>query len=155
MDTRTRSRLQLKHRKPDVGETEVTKVRVVLVVGGYIAVFLWAYSTAVSPHFAYDGYKLAWPDAKSMTWLTFLALVPALFMPYSLPKPSAMILWWLYLAAYIPSIFVPALSLTMPFEQLVPLQICLLFCMGLLRLASSARPLALGRIKLSPAVFWS
>jgi len=133
----------------------VKKVRVVLVVGGYIAVFLWAYSTAVSPHFAYDGYKLAWPDAKSMTWLTFLALVPALFMPYSLPKPSAMILWWLYLAAYIPSIFVPALSLTMPFEQLVPLELCLLLCMGFLRLASSAKLLAIRRIQLSPALFWS
>src|SRR5262249_18926020 len=47
------------------------------------------------------------------------------------------------------------LSLTMPLEKLLPLQLCLLLCMGLLRLASAARPLALGRIRLSPAVFWS
>src|SRR5215471_14247335 len=131
------------------------QVRTVLVVGAYVGALLWAYATAVSPHFAYDGYKLMWPDGKSMIWLTTLALLPALTMPYSLSKPSGMILWWLYLAAYIPSIFVPALTLTMPFEKLLPLQICLLFCIGLLRLASSARPLAIGRVRLSPAVFWS
>jgi hypothetical protein len=133
----------------------VKTLRVLLVVGGYIAALLWAYSTLVSPHFAYDGYKLAWPDAKSMVWLTTLSLVPALFMPYALSKPSAMILWWLYIAAYIPSIFIPALSLTMPFEQLVPLQLCLLLCMGFLRFTSTARLLAIGRIELSPALFWS
>src|SRR5215469_15481651 len=90
-----------------------------------------------------------------MIWLTAIALLPALIMPYTLSKPSAMILWWLYIGAYIPSIFVPALSLTMPFEKLLPLQVCLLLCMGLLRLASSARLLAISRINLSPAVFWS
>jgi hypothetical protein len=66
-----------------------------------------------------------------------------------------MILWWIYLAAYIPSILVPALSLTMSLESLLPLQICLLLCMGLLRLASLAKPLAISRIRLNPAVFWS
>jgi hypothetical protein len=133
----------------------VKETRTVLVVTGYVVALVWAYATAVSPYFAYDGYKLAWPDAKEMIWLTTMALLPALIMPYSLSKPSAMILWWLYIAAYIPSIFVPALSLAMPFERLLPLQVCLLFCMGLLRLASSANLLAISRIKLSPAVFWS
>src|SRR5215831_17889187 len=107
------------------------QLRTIIVVGVYVATLLWAYATAVSPHFAYDGYKLAWPDARSMIWLTTLALLPALSMPYSLSKPSGMILWWLYIAAYIPSVFIPALSLTMPFEKLLPLQICLLLCMGL------------------------
>src|SRR5262245_6754978 len=131
------------------------QLRTILVVGFYIAVLVWAYATAVSPHFAYDGYKLAWPGATSMIWLTTIALLPALMMPYSLSRPSGMILWWLYLAAYIPSIFVPALSLSMPSEKLLPLQVCLLLCMGLLRLASSAKLLAIGRIRLNPAVFWS
>src|SRR5262249_60885041 len=117
---------------------EGEQVRIILVVGGCVGALLWFYATAVSPHFAYDGYKLMWPDAKSMIWLSTLALLPALTMPYSLSKPSGMILWWLYLAAYIPSIFVPALSLTMPLEKLLPLQLCLLLCMGLLRLASAA-----------------
>jgi hypothetical protein len=120
-----------------------------------VAALVWAYATAVSPYFAYDGYKLAWPDPRAMIWLTAIALLPALIMPYSLSKPSSMILWWLYIGAYIPSIFVPALSLTMPFEKLLPLQVCLLLCMGLLRLASSARSLSISRINLSPAVFWS
>jgi hypothetical protein len=133
----------------------VKKLRIVLAVGGYAAVLLWAYAAIVSPNFSYDGYTLKWPSATSMIWLTTVALLPALIMPYSLSKPSGMILWWLYLAAYIPSIFVPALSLSMPFEKLVPLQICLLLCMGLLRLASLAKLLAIGRIRLSPALFWT
>src|SRR5438270_5078239 len=131
------------------------KLQILAGVCAYVAALLWAYATAVSPAFAYDGYALRWPDAGAMAWLIALCLLPALLLPYSLSKPSALILWWLYLAAYIPSILIPALSLTMPFERLLSLQMSLILCMGILRLATWDRALAIGRITISPVVFWS
>lgn len=131
------------------------KSQIILVVGGYIAALLWAYATIVSQAFAYSGYTLMWRNAATMVWLVALALLPAFLLPYSLERPSALIMWWLYLAAYIPSILVPPLSLSMPLEELLPLQISLLFCMGLLSFASSGRLLAVRRINISSGVFWS
>ncbi len=89
-----------------------------------------------------------------MVWLLTLALLPALLLPYSLSRPSALILWWLYLAAYIPSILVPGLNLIMPFEELLPFQITLLLCMGILCWAASGRLLAVPQITVSPTLFW-
>jgi hypothetical protein len=126
-----------------------------LAVAAYVAVLLWAYATVVSPAFAYNGYTLTWPNAGGMTWLLTIALLPTFGLPYSLTRPSALILWWLYLAAYVPSILVPALTLSTPLEFLLPLHVSLLLCMGLLSFASSGRLLAIGRIALSPTLFWS
>jgi hypothetical protein len=125
-----------------------------MVSGLYLAVLLWAYAAIVSPAFAYDGMTLAWPGTMAMLWLITLALLPSLLLPYSLSRPSALILWWLYLSTYIPSILVPALSLRMPFEDLLPLQISLLLCMGIFCWAGSPRLLHSGNITLSPGVFW-
>ena len=132
----------------------MNRVKLLLVTGLYVATFLWAYATIVSPAFAYDGCTLAWPDAGAVVWLITLALLPALLLPCSLSRPSGVILWWLYLAVYIPSILVPALTLSMPQEKLWPLQISLLLCMGLLCWASSARLLAINQITVSAPVFW-
>jgi hypothetical protein len=125
-----------------------------LVLSLYLACYLWAYATIVSPAFADDGFALTWPDPGAMVWLITLALLPALVLPYSFSRPSALILWLLYLAVYIPSILVPALSLTIPFEKLLPLQLCLLLCMGILCLAARGGLLAVSPITLSPTVFW-
>jgi hypothetical protein len=133
----------------------MTRIRLFLVVGGYIGTLLWAYATIVSPAFDYLGCKLAWRDPVVMAWLIALALLPVSLLPCTLTRPSAIILWWLYLVAYIPSILMPALSLTMPTERLLPLQLSLLLCMGLLCFASPERLLAVSRIQISPAVFWS
>jgi hypothetical protein len=131
------------------------RLQILAAVGAYVAALLWAYATVVSPAFAYDGFALKWPSGGSMAWLITLSLLPALSLPSSLSKPSVLILWWLYLAAYIPSILIPALSLTMPFEELLPLEMSLLLCMAILRLASWDRVLAVGSMTLSPTVFWS
>src|SRR5262245_21344885 len=131
------------------------RVQLLLVVSIYVVTFLWAYSTMVAPAFAYEGYNLRWPAAAAMLWLFTLSVLPAAALPYSLVRPSALILWWLYLAAYVPSILIPPLTLTMPTEKLLPLQVYLLLCMGLLCLVPSARLLAIGHIKLSQPIFWS
>src|SRR5262249_45377531 len=134
---------------------EMRRLRLILVVACYVAAFLWAYATVLSQSFAYEGFKLSWPDPATMGCLLVLALLPGLLLPHTLSRPSALILWWLYLAAYIPSILIPPLSLTMPIEKLLPLQVYLLLCMGLLCLVPSARLLAIGHIKLSQPMFWS
>jgi hypothetical protein len=130
-------------------------VKLLLVSCLYVIVLLWAYAAVVSPAFAYDGMTLTWPGTMAMVWLFTLALVPSLLLPYSLSRPSALILWWLYLSTYVPSILVPALSSSMPFERLLPLQIILLLCMGLLCWAGSPRLLDIGQVTLSPGLFWA
>jgi hypothetical protein len=135
-------------------ENVVKRFQLVLAVAGYIAVLLWVYATILATDFSYQGFRLAWPDAGVMVWLVALCLVPVSILPLSLSRPSALILWWLYLAAYIPSILVPPLSLTMSPERLLPLQISLLLSMGILCLASSRKLLAMGRITLTPTIFW-
>jgi hypothetical protein len=125
-----------------------------LATGLYVASLLWSYATVVSPAFAYDGCNLTWPGVGAMVWLVTVALLPTLFLPDALERPSALIVWWLYLAVYIPSILIPALSLSMPFEELLPLQLYLLPCMGLLCWISSARVLAIRQIAVSRTIFW-
>jgi hypothetical protein len=129
-------------------------MKLLLVTGLYVAVLLWAYATIISPAFSYDGCTLTWPGWGAMVWLITLALLPSPLMPYSLSRPSALIVWWLYISVYIPSILVPALTLSMPFEQLLPLQISLLICMVFFCFVSSARLLAVSQIAVSPALFW-
>jgi hypothetical protein len=124
------------------------------VAGAYMSALLWTYAVIISPAFSYDGYRLAWPDSWTMIWLIALTVLPALLLPYSLSRPSALIVWWLYLAAYVPSILVPTLSLSVPIEKLFPLQISLLLSMGVLCQVCSAKLLAIGRITLSPTLFW-
>ena len=136
------------------GQTITQRFQLLMVSGLYLAVLLWAYAAIVSPAFAYDGMTLAWPGIMAMIWLIVLALLPSLLLPYSLSRPSAVILWWLYLSTYIPSILIPALSLSMPFEQLLPLHISLLVCMGILCWAGISRPLHSGTTTLSPTLFW-
>ena len=131
------------------------RLRSLLAAAAYAGVLLWVYATILSPLFSYEGYKLAWPGPLTMVWLMLLALGPAPFLPHTLSRPSALIVWWLYLAAYIPSILVPALSLSMPWEKLLPLHLSLALSMGLLCLVCFSRPLAIGHMKLSPTVFWS
>ena len=131
------------------------KVKLLLAVSMYVAVFLSAYAVIISPAYAYEGCTLTWPNAGAMVWLVTLALLPALILPYSLSRPSGLILWWLYLAAYIPSILIPALTLTMPFENLLPLQISLMACMVILWLPCSGTLLAVSRIRVSPTLFWT
>jgi len=133
----------------------VKRLRSLLAVAAYAGVLLWVYATILSPLFSYEGYRLAWPGPPTMVWLIALALGPAPFLPHTLSRPSALIVWWLYLAAYIPSILVPALSLSMSWENLFPLHISLAVSMGLLCLACSCRPLAVGQMNLSPTLFWS
>src|SRR5262249_49937094 len=97
----------------------MSRMRLILVVAFSVAVFLWAYAAFLSKAFAYEGFRLSWPNGATMSSLLVIALVPALLLPYSLSRPSGLILWWLYLAAYIPSILIPPLSLAMPIEKLL------------------------------------
>ena len=131
------------------------RLRSLLAAAAYAGGLLWVYATILSPLFSYEGYRLTWPGPLTMVWLMVVALVPATFLPHTLSRPSALIVWWLYLAAYIPSILVPALSLSMPWENLLPLDLSLAVSMGLLCLVCSSRLLAIGQMKLSPTVFWS
>jgi hypothetical protein len=132
----------------------VKRVQLLLAVSGYLAVLLWVYATIMATEFSYQGFRLTWPPPAVMVWLVALALAPVAILPLSLSRPSALILWWLYLAAYIPSIFVPSLSLSLSPETLLPLQISLALSMGILCLASSRRLLAIGRVTLTPTIFW-
>ena len=132
----------------------VNRLKLLVVVGLYIALFLWAYATILAPNFGSEGFALTWPGWGAMVWLMTVALLPVLILPYSLSRPSGLFLFWIYLVTYIPSILVPALSLTMPFEELLPLQTTLLVCMGFLCMASSARLLAVRQTPLCPALFW-
>jgi hypothetical protein len=133
----------------------INKLKLLLLVGLYVGSLLWAYTGILSVEFAYEGFTLRWPGAVQMAWLITLALLPALFLPYSLTRPSALILWWLYLSVYVSAIIVPALSLSTP-EKLLPLQLSLLLCMGLLIWAGSRpRLLTLPRVAVSPQLFWS
>jgi hypothetical protein len=136
-------------------ESLISKLKLMLVSGLYMAALLWAYVAVVSPQFGYEGFTVTWPGAVIMLWLFTVALLPCLLLPNSLTRPSGLILWWLYIATYIPSILVPALSLTMPFERLLLLHIALLLGMSILCVASSARPLAVARVAISPSLFWS
>jgi hypothetical protein len=132
----------------------VKRVQLLLVVAGYLAALLWVYATILATNFAYQGFRLVWPSPAVMVWLIVLALLPVSMLPLALARPSALILWWMYLAAYIPSIFVPALSLSLSLEKLLPLQISLLLSMWILCLAASGKLLRIGRVTLTPTVFW-
>ena len=131
------------------------RVKLLLVALLYAVALAWAYAAVVSPAFSYDGANFQWPGAGAMIWVILLAAAPAFAMPMSLERPSTMIVWWLYVSAYVPSILVPAMSLNMRFEDLLPLQLSLLFCMGIFCLVSSARLLAVPRIAVSPSLFWA
>ena len=132
-----------------------SRMKLMLVIALYVASLMWAYATVVSPEYAYEGFVLIWPSALQMAWLITLVLLPALFLPYSFSRPSALILWWLYLAVYIPATIVPAITLSMPAEKLLPLQISLLLCMGLLGWTGSGpRLLAIKEAVVSPTMFW-
>jgi hypothetical protein len=136
-------------------ENLMPKLKLIVVTGLYMAALLWAYVTIVSPEFGYEGFTVRWPGSVIMLWLFTVALLPCLLLPYSLSQPSGLILWWLYVSTYIPAILVPALTLSMPYEELLPLHISLLLCMGLLCLIPSVRPFGVRRIALSPSFFWT
>lgn len=131
------------------------RMKLLFASGLYIVVLLWAYTTVVSPNYAYEGMICRWPDALMMVWVIVLTLAPCFFLPYALARPSAVILWWLYLVVYIPSQLIPALTLSMSSDQFLTLQISLLACMALLCWAGSTRPLDTGRFALAGRLFWS
>jgi hypothetical protein len=131
------------------------RLKLLLVAGLYVATLLWAYASVVSPEYSYEGMTLTWPNAWVMAWLLTIALLPAAFLPYALARPSALVLWWLYISTYVPAILIPAFTLTMPFEKLLPLQLTLLLCVGLLCVASSGRKLlSVSQVVISPTLFW-
>jgi len=130
------------------------RLKVITVIGLYIAAILWAYVAIISPNFAYFGYKLYWPEPVRLAWISILALTPTAFLPLRLSRPSVLVLWWLYVTVYIPSTLLPALSLTLTSAELLPLEVALLLCMGFMTLASSGRVLAIRPLHISPRVFW-
>jgi len=140
---------------PPDATTSWMRGKLLLVTSLYVAALLWAYATMVVPQFGYEGYALRQPSAVQMAWLILMVLLPALFVPSSSSRPSALIVWWLYLSVYIPAILVPALSLSMPFEKSLQLQITLLLCLGLLSMVSSSRKLlSVRQMVVSPTLFW-
>lgn len=130
------------------------RLQLIFVVACYVSALLWSYAVIVSPAFAYGGYTLNWPSSVVVAWVVLLALLPALLLPIALVRPSGLILWWLYLTAYIPSMLVPALSLSMPADKLLPLQISLLLSMSFLCLTPSNKLLAMRQTAISPGMFW-
>jgi hypothetical protein len=131
------------------------KAKLLLVTGLYVAALLWAYATIVEPEYGYEGFTLKWPSAVQMAWLVTVALLPASFLPSSSWRPSALVVWWLYLTVYIPAIIVPALSLSVPLEKLLQLQLALIPCMGLLAWVSSRpRLLRVRQMEAGPTQFW-
>ncbi len=130
------------------------RVKIVAVLAVYVAVLLWAVAEIVSPAFAYDGYNLYWPGPLTMVWLFALILAPVSFLPPTLSKPSSLIAWWMFVTVYVPSILIPPLTLTMPLAKLLPLQVALLACMGLLSAVTYCRPLRVPQTTVRPRMFW-
>jgi len=129
--------------------------KLLLATSLYLVALLWAYATIVVPKYGYEGFALRWPSAVQMAWLVTLALLPVLFLPKSSSRPSALVVWWLYLTVYIPAIIVPALSLSIPLEKLLQLQLTLLPCLALLSWVSSGpRLLSVRQMVVSPTLFW-
>jgi len=140
---------------PADGVSTAMKAKLLLVIVLYMAALLWAYVAIAVPEFGYEGFALKSPRAVQMVLLILMVLLPVSFLPSSSPRPSALIVWWLYLTVYIPAIMVPALSLSMPLEKSLQLQLTLLLCLGLLSWASSGRRLLRVRqIVVSPTLFW-
>ena len=140
---------------PAAGVSRVIKAKLLLLTFLYVAALLWAYATIVEPEYGYEGFTLRWPSAVQMAWLVTVALLPVSILPSSSWRPSALVVWWLYLTVYIPAIIVPALSLSIPLEKLLQLQLTLLLCLGLLSWVSSrTRLLSVSQIVVSPALFW-
>jgi hypothetical protein len=132
------------------------KTKLLVATALYVTALMWAYATIVVPDYGYEGFALRWPSAVQLAWLITIILLPVLFLPNSSSRPSVLVVWWLYLTVYIPAIMVPALSLSMPLEELLPLQLTLLLCLGLLSGASSARKLlSCRRMVVSPKLFWT
>ncbi len=131
------------------------RVKIIAVLAVYVAVLLWAYAEIISPAFAYFGYNLFWPGPLTMVWLFALTLAPVAFLPPTLLKPSALIAWWMYMTVYIPSTLLPTLTLTMAFSKLLPLEVALLVCMGLLSAVTYCRPLRVPQTTVRPRVFWT
>ena len=130
------------------------RVKIIAALAVYVAVLLWAYAEIISPAFTYDGYNLYWPGPLTFAWLFALILAPVSFLPPTLVKPSALIAWWMYMTVYIPSILVPSLSLTLSFSKLLPLQVALLTCMGLLSGVIYCRPLRVPQTTVRSRLFW-
>ena len=126
----------------------------IAVFAAYIATLLWAYIAIISPAFSYAGYTLYGPAPARIVWIFIFALSPAAFVPIRLSRPSTLVVLWLYATVYIPSILLPALSLTLSFAELLPLDTAILICLGLLTLATSVRLLALRRPGTSAKYFW-
>jgi hypothetical protein len=120
----------------------------------FIGVFLWGYCAVVIPVYGYQGYTFNWPDVETMAWVVTLSMLPLLVIPLEIFKPSVLILWWIYLTAYVPSMVMPAIMLSMPASQLMPLQLSVLCTMLILCTVPYASTLVLPDFFISPSIFW-
>jgi hypothetical protein len=133
---------------------DVNKLKIIAAFAAYVAALLWAYAVVISPIYSYLGYRLNWPEPMRFAAIVLFCLAPCAFIPARLERPSVLVLWWLYATVYIPSILLPALTLTMSATDLLPLDLAMLVCLGLMTLLSSRAVFSVRHLSISPEYFW-
>lgn len=93
---------------PDKRTTE--RVTLVGLSLAYSTALLWAYTSVISPAYAYEGYLNRKPSVAVVAFALLLAALPCLWLPKELCRLSAAAVWVLYLIAYVPGEVIPMFS---------------------------------------------
>jgi len=96
---------------------------------GYVAALVWAYTSYISPVFAYDGLIDARPSSSATLLVAVLAVLPAMWLPLSAVRPSTVVLWSLYVLGYVPAMVVP-LFVQGDLEAILPFHVALVGSMA-------------------------
>ncbi len=120
----------------------------------YVALFNWAYATAMSP-WRYIGYTYNPPPPAFVIFSWLVAILPALWMPISLRRPSQVGYWLLYVVVFVPSCMVPFYTLEMEPIYVATLVLSLLAAFALLGSIYLLPILRIPRPRMPRALFWT
>ena len=119
---------------------------------GYVAILVWAYTSRMSPVYAYAGLIDSSPPASEMLAVTALATLPAMWIPIEARRSSTVVLWVLYLMGYLPALVIPPF-LQVDLADALPLDLALLASMAIVSVMARLPVSAIRRRTLSPSAF--
>ncbi|MCI0564571.1 MAG: hypothetical protein MN733_39390, partial [Nitrososphaera sp.] len=146
--------------KLSVGFHRFSLVRALLMVGCaiYIGLFVWVYTTVISPAYSYYGFRFNEPDNGLVLICCMLAWLPSSWMPIALSRPSHVIYWLLYVLVVVPSCIVPILAIDGRTDEWLIVACAIVLSLAMLGFILRLRPPQLANgaflLKLNEKSYW-
>lgn len=139
-----------------MGTVSTARVRLVLSVGAYVAIFNLAYVTLVVPTF--ESWGLGYHRLPALMFCTtcILSLVPALWMPLQFTRASLLLFYVQYFLIFIPAAFIAPQSIRpeLPERDALLLVTVMFVGLSIVEAAYLIPPRRLRLLRVSPETFW-